>query len=221
MSYFEYLKHNVYSTYNEKILLNNTDDINCYFYKFTKPVYLVKLYIPDILIGCTIILDGKSSEQFHINEQKIELLKETDYYLEDLDSICIYTPIDDKKITSTKLYFINIIYTLTNIRMVSTFSSSSTINVVKYIESIHILTNIINGDTYLEPVYINQKDNLAVYKLKLDKFKLDKFKLNEFNSTNLIVIIRLYYSGKYNLNQLLFYIIYNFNKYSKSENKYN
>jgi hypothetical protein len=207
MSYFEYLKYNVYSTYKEKILLNK-DNNNCYLYQFKKPVYLVKLDIPDILIGCTLMLNGKSTAEFDINEQKIELLKKTDYYFEDLDSICIFTPIN-KKETLTNLYFINIIYTLTNIRMVSTFSGSSTMNVIKYIESIHILTNIINSDTNLEPVYINQKDNLTVYKLKLDKFKF---------INNLFLSIRTYLE-KYNLNKLQFYVIYNFKKYSESENK--
>ena len=201
MSYFDYLKHNVYSTYNEKIILKyNNGYKDSYSYKFKNPVYLVKLDIPDIFINCTLILNGEEMLDIEITKLEIEILKKTDFYFGYVKSILIFHPFDKKDIL-TKSITINIGYTFKDIRMKSIFTSIATSDTIyNYIDAIYILTNIINSDIKLEPIFINKKDNIAIYKFKFGSFKN--------TDTNLVVFIKKYLD-KYNLKQLYFYIIYN------------
>ena len=203
MSYFEYLKYNNYITYNEQIIFIEYN--NNYSYKFTKPIYLIKLDIPDILIDYNLELYGEISSKITIitiTKQIIELFKKSNFYFENLKSIRVYKIKNNDNIL-TQLPIINITFTFKNIKMKSSLVWYATNNDIRNnIESIHVLTNIIKGDTNLESIYIDEKANEAIYKFKLDKFKN--------NNTNLIMYIDSYLKEKYTLKISIYYIIHNY-----------
>ena len=200
MSYFEYLKYNNYITYNEQIILNKEIYTNnSYNYKLKKPVNLIKLYIPELLIGNYLLLYGESKIKIHITKQKIEILKNNNFYFENLKSIYVINSENNKK-PLINLPIINITYTFKDIQMSSMFISEAyDMDIFNYVESVHIITNIIKNDTNLKSIYIDQKDNNAVYKFKLDNFKID--------DCDLLINIDNYLK-KYTLKKLYFYVIY-------------
>jgi hypothetical protein len=194
MSYFDYLKDNSHSIYNETLICNKVNNI--YLYNLKKSVYLVKINIPDSLIGYTMLLLGDRTFNVNINKSTIELFKNINFYFPNLSRIEISKlKLNDNSLTNTPK--INIQYTLKNIYKYSNILHSSfNIGNYKQIESIYILSKkIINNYNY-KLVYKNPNNLFVIYLIiKLDKFEHNNFDnfINEDKSLKDIIIYLNYF----------------------------
>ena len=199
MSYFDYLKNDVYDIHNKIITMKNNvkSDYSLYIHNFKNPVYLIKLDLPDILIGYTLSLTGNYNILIDITKSLIELFKNNNIYMPNLKKIQFYSDI-----ASINIPKINITYTLKNIKKTSSILGNGTsLDYIKYIESVHILSNEIINNTNFESIYSDKKNNKYVYKTKLDNFK--------YINTNFIGSIYLYLNKYISKRDLLFHVNYN------------
>jgi hypothetical protein len=166
MSYFDYLKENVYKTYTKEIEL-----VKNKFYVFDRNINIVKIIIPKCFVDCHLTLRTNTGRNYStyimLYESVIEYLNNFNYYLNDVKDL--YLELDaDCSINNNKIkieYTYEKLYKQTSIK-----HYSSVIDKLRYTDKFYVLNkNIINDYRFK---LIKKNDELSyLYEIDLDKLK--------------------------------------------------
>jgi hypothetical protein len=166
MSYFDYLKENVYKTFTKEIKIEKNK-----FYVFDKNINIVKIMIPKCFVDCHLTLRTRTCTNYStyimLYDSVIEFLNNFNFYLNDVKDL--YLELNINSIISNNK--IKIEYTYEKLyKQTSIKYYASVLDKLRYTDKFYVLNkNIINDYRFK---LIKKNDELSyLYEIDLDKLK--------------------------------------------------
>jgi hypothetical protein len=202
MSYFDYLKENVYKTFTKEITLSK----NQYFI-FENKVNIIKITIPNYYKNR--ILSIRTNENgltyncnFELCDLVLEYLQKNNFYQSGV--LDIFLPVDNNIINNINNPKIKIEYTYDKLyKRTEIKYYSSVLDKLKYTNKLYVLNRIKVDDYRFNLINKNKSETSYLYEIDLDKIRdLDE-------NANIISYIRHLLFNKFNNNKTIINFIIN------------